>query len=119
MKALFFYKVEDFTYDEDIEWMDEKKDIWVDDEDENYMEAEEFEVKKTIILPETEFIYLLKHPFEDNKHIIKFNSEIDLSGDVRNCILFRCKEHKLGLLVDSQGFDYVRYGALVNANALK
>lgn len=119
MKALFFCKVSDFTYGEDIDWKDDQDNTWVDDEDDDYMEAEEFEVKKTIVLSETEFIHLLKNPLFDNEHIIQFNSEVDLSGDVRKCILFRCKEHKLGLLVDSQGFEYARYGALVNADALK
>lgn len=119
MKALFFRKVEDFTYGEEIDWMDEQDDVWVDDEDEDYMIAEEFEVKKTIILSKAEFINLLKHPLVDNEHIVQFNKETDYSGEILQCILFRCKEHKLGLLVNPEGFDYARYGALVNADSLK
>lgn len=119
MKALFFRKVSDFTYGEKIDWMDDQDDVWVDDEDEDNMEAEEFEVKKTIILCETDFIHLLKHPLFDNEHIIQFNKEFEYSGKVLQCILFRCKKHKLGLLVNPEGFDYARYGALVNADSLK
>lgn len=62
---------------------------------------------------------LLKYPFDNNENIINFNNKQNYSDEARQCILFRCKEHKLGLLVDSQGFEYVRYGALVNADALK
>lgn len=119
MKALFFEKVDDFTYEEEIDWMDGQEDTWVDDEDEEDMVAEDFEVKERITLSESEMINLLKYPFVRNEHIVKFNNKVDDSSEVRQCILFRCKEHKLGLLVDSQGFDYVRYGALVNAEALK
>lgn len=119
MKTIFFRKVDDFTYGEEIDWKDNEADTWIDDENEDEYYAEEFIVKKTVVLPLADFIHLLKNPFEDNEEIKKFNKESKGKGEELECILFRCKEHKLGLLVNTEGFDYVRYGTLVNADSLK
>lgn len=121
MKAIFFYKVKDYTYGDDIDWKDEESDEWIDDEDdeENGFYAEKFTIDRTIILDEKEFEALLEHPLEESKEIKRLNLEIERSVNVNPCMLFRCKEHKLGLLVRTDGFGYVRYGALVNADSLR
>ncbi len=75
--------------------------------------ANEFEVEKTIRLPEKEFL-LFKHNLHHCYPFIKENKDLMYSDDgVFHCILVTGEGSIDGVLVESEGADYARYSAYI------
>jgi len=86
----------------------------------DYMfEQEKFTVIKEIELTEKGFNNFCNAFLRDNKLIEAERNEMwcdDESG--RRCLFFYCKEQEQGVLVESEGYAYARYTALINKSDL-
>ena len=86
----------------------------------NYLEKHkvkerEYIIERSILLGREDFIYLREHLLEDNKNIAQYKSDmyVDENG-VWHVIMFCSITCDIMLLVNSRGFNYARYVALMN-----
>ena len=102
MKARFFYKIPDAK-------------LIRNKTDKNKGKEVEYIVERTIYLPKLEFIHFRSHLLEDDPNIIKYNKDmyVDNNG-VWHVLMFCCVISDIMILVNSEGFKYARYCAVIN-----
>ena len=83
--------------------------------DKHRVKEREYIVERCIMLNRDDFIYLREHLLEDNINITKHKKDmyVDDNG-VWHVIMFCNIASDIMLLVNSEGFDYARYVALIN-----
>ena len=102
MKARFFYKIPDAK-------------LIRNKTDKNKGNEVEHIVERTIYLPKLEFIHFRSHLFEDDPNIIKYKKDmyVDDNG-AWHVLMFCCVISDIMILVNSEGFKYARYCAVIN-----
>lgn len=70
-------------------------------------------IKKVIELNENEFSSLADNPCEYRDYITENRGLMRKEGDVNHCILALDKDGRDGILIEAEGYDFVRYGAYV------
>lgn len=102
MKARFFYKIPDAK-------------LIRNKTDKNKGKEVEYIVERTIYLPKLEFIHFRSHLLEDDPNIIKYKKDmyVDDNG-VWHVLMFCCVISDIMILVNSEGFKYARYCAVIN-----
>lgn len=101
MKARFFYKLPDAK-------------LIRNKTDKNKCKEVEYIVERTIYLPKLEFIHFRSHLLEDDPNIIKYKKDmyVDDNG-VWHVLMFCCVISDIMILVNSEGFKYARYCAVI------
>jgi hypothetical protein len=102
MKARFFYKIPDAK-------------LIRNKTDKNKGKEVEYIVERTIYLPKLEFIHFRSHLLEDDPNIIKYKKDmyVDDNG-VWHVLMFCCVISDIMILVNSEGFKYTKYCAVIN-----
>ena len=83
--------------------------------------TDEFVIEKEIVIDNSLFQKMTMNPLHDYD-FIESNKELiylDDDDDVRHCIFVTSKEVDYGILIDSQGSNYIRYGAYFPKALLK
>lgn len=83
--------------------------------DKHKVKEHEYIIERSIMLNKDDFIYLREHLLENNKNIAQYKSDmyVDENG-VWHVLMFCSICCDIMLLVNSEGFNYARYVALVN-----
>lgn len=87
--------------------------------DDYIFEQEKFTIIKKIELSKNDFAefcnkFLYDNPLIEKEHESMWCDE----NDGRRCLYFYCKERDEGVLVESEGYNYARYTALLNQSDL-
>ncbi len=70
-------------------------------------------IEYQIQVTEQEFKDLINNPLEDKKFIIE-NKETMFTDTIGwHCLLVTCEGYNYGVLIDSEGYDYARYAAII------
>lgn len=87
--------------------------------DSNELLTEPCEVVKWIPIPHREFKDILENPMQDNGIINAVRNLMYADKESTHCIMLLEKGGKDGILVESEGYDYLRYACFVpNARAM-
>lgn len=83
--------------------------------DKHKVKEREYIIERSILLGREDFIYLREHLLEYNKNIAHYKSDmyVDKNG-VLHVIMFCSITCDIMLLVNSKGFNYAQYVALIN-----
>ena len=83
--------------------------------DRHKVKEQEYIIEHSILLGREDFIYLREHLLEDDKNIAQYKNEmyVDKNG-VWHVIMFCSITCDIMLLVNSEGFNYARYCAVIN-----
>jgi hypothetical protein len=75
----------------------------------------EFAIDKFIEVTNKQFDYVVAHPLNDYQ-IIKDNKDYMYMDeqDVYHCIGITCNSRALVIVIESEGYDYIRYGTVVD-----
>ena len=71
-------------------------------------------IEYQIQVTKEEFEDLINNPLDDKKFIIE-NKETMFTDNkgIWHCLLVTCEGYNYGILIDSEGYDYARYAALI------
>lgn len=75
------------------------------------MKEDLFIIEKVIELDKHEYDSLIKDFFKDRHWITDNIENMWREEEVWHCIIAKCKGEKVGLLIESEGYDYARYTA--------
>lgn len=71
-------------------------------------------IEKTVELSNEEFNELCDDFFKYRNYIIENLCHMYMQEGVWHCILVKSSTSKIGILIESEGYDYARYTAVVN-----
>ena len=80
-----------------------------------------FQIERVITISETDFDKL-SYDFYENQKFIKENNDCMWFSNNENChhgIAVICKSKNIAILIDSQGFAYARYTAIIEKSKIK
>jgi len=81
---------------------------------EDLIPKERYIIEYQIQVSKEEFEALINNPLEDKKYIEENIKTMYFDGDgVWHCLLVTCEGYSYGVLIESEGYNYARYAALI------
>jgi hypothetical protein len=81
--------------------------------------ADEVIIEKTIEVSEGEFKSLCGDFFKNREYITANLDEMYMENGIWHCILVKCAASEIGILIESEGYDYARYTAVINVSEVE
>lgn len=81
--------------------------------------AGEIVIEKTLVISEEEYKSLCGDFFEYREYITDNLNEMYMENGVWHCMLVKSPTSETGILIESEGYDYARYTAVVNISEVE